>query len=109
MIKHVKNKTPRPSDMIALGFPRDLEDAIMWCLNKDPDERPQFIHELMLKLQKCKCYQQWQVRSTVFREQYIHSDRTIILKPNETSNNTIVLNLHNLDTEKMGVGPYPKV
>lgn len=50
MIDHVKTVPPRPSEICEVPIPAELDDAVMKCLEKDPDDRFQSIAELEIAL-----------------------------------------------------------
>jgi hypothetical protein len=46
MIDHVKTVPPRPSEICEVPIPAELDDVVMKCLEKDPDDRFQTVAEL---------------------------------------------------------------
>ena len=38
--QHINTEPVRPSEKLGRELPEALEDAILWCVKKDPDERP---------------------------------------------------------------------
>jgi len=38
--QHINTEPVRPSERLGRELPEALEDAILWCVKKDPDERP---------------------------------------------------------------------
>jgi serine/threonine-protein kinase len=46
MIDHVKTVPPRPSEICEVPIPAELDDVVMKCLEKDPDDRFQTVVEL---------------------------------------------------------------
>lgn len=46
MIDHVKTVPTRPSEICEVPIPSELNDVVMKCLEKDPDDRFQWIAEL---------------------------------------------------------------
>ena len=47
---HAKTPPPRPSQKANIAIPEDLEDLLMDCLAKEPNERPESAHELERRL-----------------------------------------------------------
>jgi serine/threonine-protein kinase len=46
MIDHVKTVPPRPSEICEVPIPAELDDVVMKCLEKDPDDRYQSVADL---------------------------------------------------------------
>lgn len=46
MIDHVKTVPPRPSEICEVFIPSELDEVVMKCLEKDPDDRYQSVAEL---------------------------------------------------------------
>jgi serine/threonine-protein kinase len=53
------NKEPTPPSTVAEGVPPDLEQIIMKCLAKKPEDRFQTAMELYAALTTCECAGQW--------------------------------------------------
>jgi eukaryotic-like serine/threonine-protein kinase len=52
-LKHVSESPPRPS-AINPAIPPELEQVVLWTLNKDPADRPAGADQLMAALEQCK-------------------------------------------------------
>ncbi len=50
IMDHAKTPPPRPSQKSNVAIPEDLEDLLMDCLAKDPNERPESARELERRL-----------------------------------------------------------
>jgi serine/threonine-protein kinase len=50
LMDHAKTPPPRPSQKANIAIPEDLEDLLMDCLAKEPNERPESAHELERRL-----------------------------------------------------------
>lgn len=50
--KHVGEAPPRPSERVDLPVPAKLETAVLECLEKDPENRPESAESLRAKLQE---------------------------------------------------------
>lgn len=97
MMKHVKEPAPRPSSVISISIPVDLENVIMWCLEKDRSQRPDYVHTLLEAIQKCECYKQWQSRKVSYMKDFSTQDKTIIIGQ-KNINHTVVLDMKDLKT-----------
>lgn len=51
ILKHIQEPVVRPSERCELPIPAELEDLVMWCLEKDPARRPQSAGELLEKIE----------------------------------------------------------
>jgi serine/threonine-protein kinase len=51
-MKHIQEEPVRPSERTELEIPGELEAAILQCLKKDPNERPQSASELALLIER---------------------------------------------------------
>jgi len=59
MMMHV-NTPPEPPSLIgAQTIPPDLEDLILWCLEKDPSNRPRNVDEVAKALAICDVGERW--------------------------------------------------
>ncbi len=56
---HLKQDPVRPGERLGKELPRDLEDLVMACLAKDPDDRPQDAEELSERLGACADAVNW--------------------------------------------------
>lgn len=60
MIAHAKEKPSPPSQRTEVPIPEDLERVVLWCLEKEPEDRPQTAGELMRALAGLKSLPEWQ-------------------------------------------------
>jgi hypothetical protein len=56
---HLHSKPVRPSKRAQRDIPRDVEDAILWCLAKEPADRPPSARALDDRLAECGCAGEW--------------------------------------------------
>ncbi|NNG15572.1 MAG: serine/threonine protein kinase [Gemmatimonadales bacterium] len=59
LVQHVQAEPVPPSHRTELEIPTSLEDAILSCLEKDPDQRPQDVDMLSELLGSCTTRAQW--------------------------------------------------
>ena len=59
MLQHLHAEPVPPSQRSELPIPRDLDDLVMACLQKDPKRRPQTAGELFGMAQRCGCGDTW--------------------------------------------------
>ena len=59
LIQHVQSRPVPPSERAELPIPRQLDDVVLACLEKDPDKRPQDAEELFRLMQGCKACEGW--------------------------------------------------
>ena len=60
MLMHHLNTTPvPPSQRTELPIPRELDDLVLACLEKDPDRRPQNAGELFAMAYNCRACEGW--------------------------------------------------
>jgi len=57
--QHLNTEPERPSDRLGKPVPTELEDALLWCLEKDPDERPISAEVLFDRLDKLADVEPW--------------------------------------------------
>ena len=50
ILKHMQEPPLRPSERGEVPIPRALEDLVMWCLEKKPENRPPSAAELLSRL-----------------------------------------------------------
>ena len=51
---HHLHTVPRPPSAVVGGKPTPLDDLVLACLAKDPDERPQTASEMLERLDACR-------------------------------------------------------
>jgi serine/threonine-protein kinase len=59
LMHHLHTQPTRPSERSELPIPRELDDLIMACLQKDPAMRPQNAGELLGMAYGCHCAESW--------------------------------------------------
>jgi len=59
MTAHIRDRPEPPSWRTELAIPLELEDIILSCLAKDPDERPQTVEELSRRLAAVPLERRW--------------------------------------------------
>jgi eukaryotic-like serine/threonine-protein kinase len=59
LMEHLQSSPIPPSQRTELPIPRELDDLIMACLQKDPDRRPQNASELFQIVCNCHDQQEW--------------------------------------------------
>ena len=59
LMHHVQTPPIAPSKRTELAIPRDLEDLVMSCLEKDPNKRPQRADELWQLAMCCRSCETW--------------------------------------------------
>ena len=59
MAAHIRDQPELPSRRTELPIPRDLEDLLMACLEKDPEDRPQSVEELSRRLGAVQLGRRW--------------------------------------------------
>jgi hypothetical protein len=59
LMQHLHAEPTRPSERSELPIPRELDDLIMACLQKDPALRPQNAGELLNMAYGCQCTDAW--------------------------------------------------
>jgi eukaryotic-like serine/threonine-protein kinase len=57
--KHLHAIPPRPSQIAGRELPADLEDLLLACLAKQPEQRPDGARDLRRRLQACSVAGQW--------------------------------------------------
>jgi serine/threonine-protein kinase len=55
MLQHVQAEPIPPSQRTELPIPRELDEMVMACLQKDPNKRPQNAEELLQTATRCAC------------------------------------------------------
>jgi serine/threonine-protein kinase len=59
LMQHLHAQPTRPSERSELPIPRELDDLVMACLQKDPALRPQNAGELLGMAYDCHCSEAW--------------------------------------------------
>jgi serine/threonine-protein kinase len=59
LMQHLNAPPPRPSERSELPIPRELDDLVLACLQKDPAARPQNAGELLGMAYECRCSDTW--------------------------------------------------
>ncbi|MGH2900483.1 MAG: serine/threonine-protein kinase, partial [Solirubrobacteraceae bacterium] len=59
MTAHIRDRPEPPSWRTELAIPQELEDLILSCLAKDPDDRPQSVDELARRLAAVPLERRW--------------------------------------------------
>jgi serine/threonine-protein kinase len=63
LMQHVQVEPTPPSCRTEQHIPRDIDDFVMACLNKDPSRRPSSAQELIHIACACKTDDEWDERS----------------------------------------------
>jgi tRNA A-37 threonylcarbamoyl transferase component Bud32 len=61
ILKHVRERAPRPSEHSELPIPPELDQLVLDCLSKDPNARPQTAAELAMRLAAIPVAAPWSV------------------------------------------------
>jgi serine/threonine-protein kinase len=59
LMHHLHTEPARPSERSELPIPRELDDLVLACLQKDPARRPQNAGELLGMAYSCRCSDEW--------------------------------------------------
>jgi len=59
MTAHLEQRPAPPSERSGLDVPKDLEDLVLRCLEKDPEDRPAGARELADALECCRSFHDW--------------------------------------------------
>jgi serine/threonine-protein kinase len=59
LMQHVQTPPVPPSERTELPIPRELDDLVLACLNKDPRKRPQNAEELFAMAWQCRSCEDW--------------------------------------------------
>jgi len=59
MMQHVHARPVPPSERTELRIPRELDELVLACLEKDPNKRPQNAEELFRMAQECQTCGSW--------------------------------------------------
>jgi len=63
LMQHVQAEPVPPSQRTELKIPRELDEVVLACLNKDPRKRPQDAEEVLTKVWQCKTCETWNQQS----------------------------------------------
>ena len=70
LVQHVEAKPVPPSRRTELPIPRELDEMVLHCLAKDPDQRPQSAEDLLAMTERCALCATW---SRTAARQWWHS------------------------------------
>jgi serine/threonine protein kinase len=59
LLQHVQAQPIPPSQRTELKIPRELDEFVLSCLQKDPEKRPQSATELLYSARECKTCETW--------------------------------------------------
>jgi serine/threonine protein kinase len=59
LMHHVQTAPTPPSQRTELPISRDLDELVMACLEKDPDNRPQDAEQLLAMVRRCRVADPW--------------------------------------------------
>ena len=59
LFQHISQKPLKPSEVVKFKIPEDLENLIMQCLEKEPENRPQSMNEISERLLNCQDALKW--------------------------------------------------
>jgi serine/threonine-protein kinase len=59
LMQHLHAQPAPPSERSELPIPKELDDLVLACLQKDPDQRPQNAGELLGMAYNCRCAEGW--------------------------------------------------
>src|SRR6185295_19375026 len=59
LMHHVQTPPVPPSQRTELNIPRELDELVMACLEKDPDKRPQDAGQLLAMVRRCRFPDAW--------------------------------------------------
>jgi serine/threonine-protein kinase len=59
MLQHVQAQPVPPSQRTELDIPRELDELVLACLQKDPDKRPQNAEQLFALACRCQSCDTW--------------------------------------------------
>ena len=63
LMQHVQAEPVPPSQRTELRIPRELDELVLACLNKDPNRRPQNAEDLLSLAWQCNTCETWNPRS----------------------------------------------
>jgi serine/threonine-protein kinase len=59
LIQHVQDAPVPPSERTELPVPKEIDDLVLSCLEKDPARRPRDTQEVLTLLQQCRLREPW--------------------------------------------------
>ena len=59
LMQHVHASPVPPSQRTELGVPRELDELVLACLKKDPNQRPQSAEQLLSAARGCRTCECW--------------------------------------------------
>jgi serine/threonine-protein kinase len=59
LVQHVEAKPVPPSQRTEIPIPRELDEMVLHCLEKDPDKRPQSAEDLLALAERCTLCATW--------------------------------------------------
>jgi serine/threonine-protein kinase len=63
LMQHVQAEPVPPSQRTELRIPRELDELVLACLNKDPNQRPQNAEDLLSMAWQCHTCETWNPRA----------------------------------------------
>jgi serine/threonine-protein kinase len=58
-VQHLQTTPVPPSQRTEMPIPRELDEIVLACLEKDPSRRPQNADELLRMLRRCRSAETW--------------------------------------------------
>jgi serine/threonine-protein kinase len=72
LLQHVQARPVAPSERTELRIPRELDDLVLACLQKNPDDRPQSAEQLFHMVCQCRACDNWnQDRATAWWQTHL--------------------------------------
>ncbi len=83
-VKQLNEQPIRPSERIKERLPEDLQNVLLSCLRKFPEERPRTVDELAETLQHCADSTRWSMgEARRWWEQIYHASEMVDTEPND--------------------------
>ncbi|MEM1068405.1 MAG: serine/threonine protein kinase [Planctomycetota bacterium] len=88
-LKQLKEMPLRPAERLGEPLPEDLQNVLMSCLQKDPEERPRSIEDLQSALRQCES-KEWVVADAIhwWEVTYASHDKNPESKTNDRTDGT---------------------